>query len=141
MKYVDRKLAKFLLVGIANTVFGAGVMFLLYNAAGCSYWFSSVCNYICGGILSYFLNKYFTFQNKKKSTRQVLLFILTVAVCYVTAYLIAKNAVYWFLGSLDEKVKGNISLLCGTGLYTVLNYFGQRLIVFKTDDKHHDETC
>ena len=59
MKIIDEKLFKFLLVGVINTIVGAGIMFLLYNFFGFSYWISSVCNYIFGGILSFFLNKFF----------------------------------------------------------------------------------
>ena len=63
-KFFDRTVPKFLLVGVANTIVGAGTMFLLYNLANCSYWLSSAANYIVGGTLSFFLNKYYTFQNK-----------------------------------------------------------------------------
>ena len=55
---------RFLLVGVVNTLIGAGLMFLLYNVANCSYWLSSAVNYVVGGIVSFFLNKYFTFENK-----------------------------------------------------------------------------
>lgn len=34
----DEKLWKFLLVGVLNTLVGNGLMFLLYNLAGFSYW-------------------------------------------------------------------------------------------------------
>ena len=129
-RYVDKKLIKFLLVGLINTAVGTGVMFLLYNLGHFNYWISSACNYIVGGIVSFFLNKYFTFTNHEKSLKQVLYFILTLAVCYVLAYLIAKRAVYMLLSTHSEKLRDNISLLVGMCLYTILNYFGQRLFVF-----------
>lgn len=129
-QYVDKKLMKFLLVGLINTAVGAGVMFLLYNLGHFNYWISSACNYIVGGIVSFFLNKYFTFTNHEKSLIQVLYFILTLAVCYVLAYLIAKRTVYMLLSSQPEKIRDNISMLVGMCLYTILNYFGQRLFVF-----------
>ena len=43
------------------------IMFGLYNLAHCSYWVSSAANYILTSILSYFLNKYFTFEVKEYS--------------------------------------------------------------------------
>ena len=61
MNLIDKKTLKFLAVGILNTIVGAGLMFLLYNCFGLTYWISSACNSIAGGILSYFLNKYFLF--------------------------------------------------------------------------------
>lgn len=63
-KLLDKTVLRFLLVGVVNTLVGAGLMFLLYNVANCSYWLSSAANYVVGGIVSFFLNKYFTFENK-----------------------------------------------------------------------------
>lgn len=64
-KLFDEKLLKFILVGVVNTLVGMAIMFGLYNLAHCSYWVSSAANYILTSILSYFLNKYFTFQNRE----------------------------------------------------------------------------
>lgn len=129
-QYLDKKLIKFLLVGLINTMVGAGVMFILYNFGHLNYWISSACNYITGGIVSFFLNKYFTFSNHEKSLKQVLYFILTLAICYILAYLIAKQSVYMLLSTQSEKLRDNVSMLVGMCLYTILNYFGQRLFVF-----------
>src|SRR5699024_8647251 len=60
----DRKLWKFLLVGVVNTLVGSAIMFGLYNLAGWGYWVSSAMNYLLTSILSFFLNKYFTFQSR-----------------------------------------------------------------------------
>ena len=65
--FFDRQFLKFCLVGIANTIVGTAVMYGLYNLAGCGYWFSSAMNYVVGSILSYFLNKYFTFKSRGQS--------------------------------------------------------------------------
>ena len=59
---IDQKLLKFIVVGVINTLVGMAIMFGLYNLAHCSYWVSSAANYILTSILSYFLNKYFTFR-------------------------------------------------------------------------------
>lgn len=130
-KIIDIKLLKFLLVGVVNTLVGAGIMFLLYNAFHCDYWFSSACNYIAGGICSFFLNKYFTFKNTKKSFKQVLLFILNLLICYFISYIAAKWIIYHIFVNKSETFKDNFSMLVGMCLYTVLNYISQRFIVFK----------
>ncbi len=67
---------KFVLVGIVNTLVGTAVMFAAYNVLHLSYWISSASNYVVGSIVSYFLNKYFTFQNKEKSWKQLVKFAL-----------------------------------------------------------------
>ena len=136
MFLIDKKLLKFLIVGLINTIIGAGVMFLLYNLAHCGYWLASACNYIFGGICSYFLNKYFTFSNHEKSFKQVLLFILNLLICYILAYFIAKKAIYMLLVSQTESIRANVAMFCGMCLYTLLNYIGQRLIVFDKKEKN-----
>ena len=73
-KLIDRTLLKFVVVGVINTLFGSAVMFAMYNLLGCSYWVSSAANYIFGSILSFFLNKHFTFQNQSKGIGVVLKF-------------------------------------------------------------------
>ncbi len=130
-KYLDITTLKFLLVGVVNTVVGTGLMFLLYNVFSASYWISSASNYIVGSIVSYFLNKYFTFQNKEKSWKQVLVFALNITCCYLLAYGAAKPVVEYILSGAGEKIQGNVSMLVGMGLFLVLNYLGQRLIVFR----------
>ena len=77
-RLIDKSIPRFLLVGVLNTLVGAGVMFLLYNAAGWPYWAATASNYLAGGVLSYFLNKYFTFRNRERSWAQVGRFALTV---------------------------------------------------------------
>lgn len=132
---IDVKLLKFLLVGVFNTIVGAGIMFLLYNLAGCSYWVSSASNYVVGSILSYFLNKYITFQNKDNSFRQIIKFVINILVCYGVAYGIAKPLVKLVLSTQSESLRDNVAMLVGMCLFTGLNYFGQRFFAFADDKK------
>lgn len=127
---IDIKLFKFLLVGLFNTIFCAGIMFILYNKFNCSYWVSSLCNYTLGGIISFVLNKFFTFKNTQKSFMQIILFILTVVICYLIAYIGAKHLIYFILKNQTVKVRDNIAMVTGICLYTLLNYFSQRFIIF-----------
>lgn len=130
-KYVDITTIKFLIVGVINTIVGTGLMFILYNIFSVNYWISSASNYVVGSIASYFLNKYFTFRNKEKSWKQIGLFVLNITVCYLLAYGLAKPIVSFALGGFSEKVQGNVSMLAGMGLFVILNYLGQRMLVFK----------
>ncbi|WP_149554208.1 GtrA family protein [Treponema pectinovorum] len=131
---IDVKLLKFLIVGVINTIVGAGTMFLLYNLAHCNYWFSSACNYIVGGICSYLLNKYFTFKNHKKGFGQIIQFVVLLVICYLISYVLAKYFIYLIFSSQSIKVKDNIAMLTGEFLYLAINYLGQRLVVFKNKE-------
>lgn len=133
---VDAKLLKFLLVGVINTLVGTAIMFGLYNLAGASYWLSSAANYVLTSVLSYFLNKYFTFRSKGNSLREILRFAVNIAVCYLLAYGVAKPLVALALSAAAQTVRDNVAMLVGMCLFTGLNYLGQRFFAFaeKKDD-------
>lgn len=130
----DITFVKFLIVGMINTLVGTAVMFTVYNVFHLSYWISSAANYVIGSICSYFLNKYFTFQNKDKSPIIVLKFIINITVCYLIAYGGAKKFILFLLSDFPTKWQDNIAMVCGMGLFVVLNYFGQRFFAFKKKD-------
>jgi len=123
---------KFILVGIINTIIGSTIMFLLFNLAHFNYWVSSACNYIFTSVLSFFLNKYFTFAIKDWSVFMIIAFILTIVFSYLIAYGISKPIMNFVLKDFSVNIRENISLFTGMCLFTVLNYLGQRLIVFKS---------
>lgn len=129
-KVVDWVTVKFLIVGVVNTLVGTSVMFLFYNVFHTGYWAASALNYIVGSIVSFFLNKYFTFQSRKRSAGEVLRFVGNITACYVLAYGLAKPLVHYMLGAYSLKVRDNGAMLAGMCLFVVLNYFGQRFLVF-----------
>ncbi len=130
-KLLDKTFWRFIIVGVINTLVGTAVMFGLYNLAHASYWVSSAANYIVGSIVSYFLNKYYTFEHKGHTGRTLVLFTLNITVCYLLAYGMAKPAVKWALTGVDIAVQENIAMLVGMVLFVGLNYLGQRLVVFR----------
>ena len=138
-KIFDPTFFRFILVGIINTLVGYGVMFGLYNLAGLhrlgdtGYWISSAANYVVGSIVSFFLNKHFTFRSREKGAKVVLRFAVNISVCYLLAYGLAKPAVAWLLRGmgLSQQLQGNLTMLAGSGLFVILNYFGQRFFAFK----------
>ena len=91
--------------------------------------------------MSYFLNKYFTFQNKNKSVRQVIKFIVNITICYLIAYGLAKPFVSWILDGQNQMIKDNISMVVGMALFVIMNYVGQRLIVFKGNNVEKWTKC
>ena len=130
-KLMDPSLFRFLIVGVINTLVGSAIMFGLYNLAGWGYWPSSAANYILTSILSFFLNKYFTFQSRSWSGGEVLRFAANIAVCYALAYGAAKPLVRLLLSGASAAVRDNVSMLAGMVLFTACNYLGQRFFAFK----------
>ena len=129
--FYDKTFLKFIIVGIINTAVGAGVMFALYNIFHCSYWVSSIMNYVVGSIVSFFLNKYFTFKSKFFSFKEVLYFTVNIAVCFFIAYGLAKPFAIYILSGYSKSVQENTAMFIGMVIFTGLNYLSQRFIVFK----------
>lgn len=130
-QFFDEKLLKFILVGVVNTLVGMAIMFSLYNFLGCGYWFSSAANYVLTSILSFVLNKRFTFKNSDSVPRTALRFALNIALCYLLAYGIAKPLVWSVLDSASESLRDNCAMLAGMLIFTALNYVGQRFFAFR----------
>ena len=131
MLFFDKTFLKFVLVGVVNTLFGTAIMFGFYNFLHLSYWVSSAANYFFGSILSYFLNKHFTFQNKEKGAGTLVRFVLEISVCYLIAYGAARPLARLILSGASQKVRDNVAMLVGMGLFVILNYIGQRFFAFK----------
>ena len=133
-QFVSREFLTFLVVGVVNTLFGTAIMLVLYNVFGCSYWVSSFCDYFFGSILSYFLNKHFTFHYQGTDWRSIVKFALNIVVCYLIAYSLALPLTRAALESLQlsKPVVENVAMLVGTVLFMVINYLGQKFYAFKS---------
>ena len=133
----DRSFVKFIIVGVINTIVGTAIMLTLYNVFHYGYWLSSAANYILTSILSYFMNKYYTFKNKEKGWKPVIRFAANIGVCYVIAFGMAKPFIRWSLYTLGADLSvswtENIAMLFGSGLFVVINYLGQRFFAFKNN--------
>ncbi len=129
--FYDKTFLKFIIVGIVNTAVGAAVMFALYNIFHCTYWVSSTMNYVVGSIVSFFLNKYFTFKSKVFSFKEVLYFTVNIAVCFFIAYSLAKPFAMYLLSGYSITVQENTAMFIGMVIFTGLNYLSQRFIVFR----------
>ena len=133
--FTDKSFMKFVIVGVVNTVVGTTIMFVFYNVFHLSYWISSASNYFFGSILSYFLNKYFTFKYQEKGWASLLRFTINILICYLLAYGIAKPVISSLLSGCEKNIQENIAMILGMGLFVVLNYLGQRFFAF-----HHKQT-
>lgn len=133
-KLFDASFLKFIAVGVLNTLLGAAIMYGLYNLAGWGYWPATLANYIPTSILSYLLNRSFTFRDRERGWRPAVRFAVNIALCYLLAYGIAKPLTAHVFAAAGEKVRDNLSMLAGMGLFTLLNYFGQKFFTFRHRD-------
>lgn len=149
---VDEKLLKFALVGILNTVVGYAINFVALNVFNCNFMLAGALNYIPTSVMSFFLNKYFTFKSEGNLKREAFRFAINILVCWLLAYGIAQPAtafvmkfapegifdfVRWIsFGYLNERVQitDNVATIVGMGLFVIFNYVGQRFFAFKDEE-------
>lgn len=131
---IDRSMLRFILVGICNTLLSMAVMFAL---EGLGYWPSTAIAYMAGSVLSFFLNRSFTFHSEEALGRSAVKFAVNVAVCYVIAYTVAQPLAGWVLGwtGIPPIWQERLTKLGGMVLFTGLNYFGQRFFAFRRTDR------
>lgn len=134
MKIIDKSFFKFLLVGVLNTGVSFVLMFLL---EGLGYWPSTAIAYVAGAVISFFLNKHFTFKSKQKVWKEILKFAINVILCYIVAYSLAKPLMEWALGftNFSDIWIERITKIFAMGLYTLINYFTQKFITFSQKNK------
>lgn len=128
---------RFLMVGIVNTIVGLSFMYLFMHVVHLSYWFSTFLGNTIGACVSYILNRNFTFRNKGSVAKSAVRFIFVILVCYFISYGLAKNIVLYLIGTNElftDKLKTDVAVLVGTGLYTILNYLAQKLFVFSNKE-------
>lgn len=133
-KILDPTMLRFVIVGVINTLFGTTVMFFCYDFLYLNYWISSGANYFFGSILSFFLNKNFTFRSQETGIAVIIKFIVNIVVCWILAYGIAQplSGILLQNTTLTVDWKERIAMVVGMVLFTGLNYFGQRFFTFSS---------
>lgn len=132
MEKLIGEMFRFGIVGVFNTLLGLALTFTFYNALHWNYWVASGVSYTIGSVISYFLNKKLTFKVGGDDKKYVIRFALNIIVCYLLAYGIARPLVKVVLEGYDIKIVENVAMVVGMGLFIIINFIGQKLLVFKT---------
>lgn len=117
---------KYLIVGLANTLITAIIIFILM-AIGVNLYISNAFGYIIGILSSYILNSFFTFKVKTNHTR-LIKFLLICFICYLTNLLAIKTILILFK---EAQYIEYIAQLTGMFFYTISGYFLNKLWVMK----------
>lgn len=134
----DRSMVSFALIGGLNTLLNWVIMLVLYTNLGLSKWAASAVGYVLTGALSFVLNRKFSFHSKGSLARDLLRFVAVFGACYLLGNQLAFSFVGWLLDKPlfqgIAKWSGQIQLLAGNVVFTVLNYFGQRFFAFNAKE-------
>lgn len=133
--------AKFGLIGILNTLLDFGILNLLsYTTKVYSGGWLIVINvfsFLAANLNSYFWNKSWTFNSKTRgAVNEFGRFLLVSVIGFVI-----NSVILWFLTTLMKPIGGmrpqlweNAAKLVATVIYTIWNFIGYKLIVFKRRD-------
>ncbi|MEW9699896.1 GtrA family protein [Paenibacillus sp. SI8] len=132
--WITGSFARFLLVGLFNTLIGLTTSFALFNMLHLNYWMSTFAGNTVGAIVSYTLNRTFTFRSKVSVQRSWWKFALVILFCYGISYGISwllANALSFLLPDLHTSWLHNGAILIGNGIYTIGNYLGHKYFTFR----------
>lgn len=119
------EMTKFLAVGVLNTIIGLSFIFFFMKIVGFNYVLSNVLAYAIALINSFFWNKRWTFQAQNAlAIREVLLFLTVFFISYAFQLI--------SLIAMKELLQVNVDLaqILSIGVYTSINYLGNRTITF-----------
>lgn len=129
----SRTFLRFLLVGLINTTIGLSTTLILLNIFKFSFWYATFIGNGIGTIISYMLNRTYTFESKAPHKRGIIRFMIVVSCSYFISYLSGKYLALYLSSNttiLPFAYIDNAAVLLGNGLYTLTNYLGQRYFVF-----------
>lgn len=121
---------KFLLVGVFNTFIGLGIMFFLKNGLKWPYWIATFSGNTAGAAVSFLLNREFTFNSKVPIKDGAVRFTAVILICYLLSFSVSRSFADLIDGRQDLISADNLAIFMGAGIYTITNYFGQKLLVF-----------
>jgi putative flippase GtrA len=121
---VSRSLAKFLVVGVLNTLLSLVIIFGLKYFLSLSDVIANFTGYVAGLICSFILNKKWTFNHTGRLTSTIFKFVLTFFIAYVA------NIIF-VLFFIQAGVNAYSSHLLAMPIYTVIFYLGSKFFVFK----------
>ncbi len=144
----DEKMWKFLLVGILNTLVGQGLSFLLLNlvpwesfqvGSAAAVNISSGISTVLASVMSYYLNKNFTFRYQGTDRTVALRFALNIVVCYIIAYNLLASLAVRMLAGQPKWIIENGSMVIGMCSFVACNYFGQRFFTFREKSEKEEK--
>lgn len=118
-----QEILKFL-VGGGTAVIVDFFTYKIFMMLGLERTIAKTLSFICGSIVGFIINKYWTFKSPKFQIKE----ILKYTVLYIlTAFINSQVNKYTLLLFGNEM----FAFLCATGVSTILNFLGQKFLIFK----------
>lgn len=124
LKEAFPQIFRFSIVGLINTIVAYSIIFVLMYI-GKPPELSNLIGYFVGIILSYNLNRRYTFKSKASYLRSVPMFFMAISVAYVVNFLMLEMCLYVL------NINPFISQIIGGVFYTTTGFFLMKFIAFR----------
>jgi putative flippase GtrA len=125
-KFEIKEILKFLVGGGSAVVVDA--LFYAILKAYIDFSVAKAISYILGAFVGFIINKLWTFESKKFKVAEIYKYIILYA-CSALVNTGVNKFVIWIIPSTV------FAFLCATGTSTVMNFLGQKFLVFRKDEK------
>lgn len=119
-----KQFSRFVAVGVFNTILGYGVIFSCSYLAGMSPELSNAVGYTVGLILSYILNRNYTFSSRQSRRGEIIRFLSIFVFAYALNFIALLIMIYKF--NMHEIASQIIAGL----FYTIISYLMNKFYVF-----------
>ena len=118
-----QEILKFL-VGGGTAVVVDFLTYKIFMIIGIERTIAKTLSFICGSIVGFIINKYWTFKSPKFQIKE----ILKYTVLYILTAFINSQVNTYTLVLLGREI---FAFLCATGVSTILNFLGQKFLIFR----------
>lgn len=122
---IPSSLIRFLFVGLLNTALGYSIILILSVACSVEPFTANMTGYVAGGLLSYQLNRRYTFDSQQRHWVTMPRFMIAWVGCYLLNVLVLSLC----LNNLGWSV--TLSQTIAVGVYTCAFYLLNRMLVFR----------
>lgn len=123
---MNNQFVRFLLVGFFNTCLGYTIIFSCMYLLGLSPILSNALGYLIALLISFILNRTFTFRSRGRSSSELLRFLAVFAVAYCV-----NLAVLYELLKFSFTHEAVSQILAGI-VYVILSYMMNKFLVFRS---------
>ena len=119
----NREIIKFIVVGVLAVLIDGTTYAVMVRAMGFEHGLSKRVSFILGSIWAFFAQKHYTFNSPAPARKEIVL----LSILYITTYFVNGwiHDITWKKIDLDW-----LSFLTATTTSTVINYLGQKFVVF-----------
>lgn len=131
----DKSLLSFLIIGGINTLISMSLNFLLNFFAAWPLFFSTATAFALTAVPAFYFNRKYSFKSKAPLGQSIFRFATVTVVCFLLSFGLNNLVLPWlhanWWSGMHPMLYSAISIVGIQGVFTILNYCGQRLWAFK----------